>query len=79
MNLEKNGAPACSGNGAACLGDPLNALIWLGRTAASLGAPLLAGDVVLSGALGAMVTVEPGTEITAELSTLGRVSVTFSE
>jgi 2-keto-4-pentenoate hydratase len=79
MNLEKNGAPASSGSGAACLGDPLNALIWLARTAASLGAPLLAGDVVLSGALGAMVTAEPGTEITAELSTLGRVSVTFSE
>ena len=79
MNLEKNGAPASSGNGAACLGDPLNALIWLARTAASLGAPLLAGDVVLSGALGAMVTAEPGTEITAELSTLGRISVTFSK
>jgi 2-keto-4-pentenoate hydratase len=79
MNLEKNGVPASSGNGAACLGDPLNALIWLARTAASLGAPLRAGDVVLSGALGAMVPAEPGTEITAELSTLGRVSVTFSE
>src|ERR1700722_17405567 len=79
MNLEKNGAPSSGGNGAACLGDPLNALVWLARTAAALGAPLLAGDVVLSGALGAMVTAEPGTVITAELSTLGRVSVTFSE
>jgi 2-keto-4-pentenoate hydratase len=79
MNLEKNGAPASSGNGAACLGDPLNALTWLARTTASLGAPLRAGDVVLSGALGAMVPAEPGTEITAELSTLGRVSVTFSK
>jgi 2-keto-4-pentenoate hydratase len=79
MNLEKNGEPASSGNGAACLGDPLNALVWLARTAVSLGVPLRAGDVVLSGALGAMVTAEPGTEITAELSTLGRVSVTFSK
>jgi len=79
MNLEKNGEPASSGNGAACLGDPLNALVWLARTTASFGAPLRAGDVVLSGALGAMVTAEPGTEITAELSTLGRVSVTFSK
>jgi 2-keto-4-pentenoate hydratase len=79
MNLEKNGSPASSGNGTACLGDPLNALAWLARTAASLGAPLRAGDVILSGALGAMVTAEPGTEITAELSTLGRVSVTFSK
>jgi 2-keto-4-pentenoate hydratase len=79
MNLDKNRSPASSGNGAACLGDPLNALVWLARTAASLGAPLRAGDVILSGALGAMVTAEPGTEITAELSTLGRVSVTFSQ
>jgi 2-keto-4-pentenoate hydratase len=29
--------------------------------------------------LGAMVTVEPGNEITAELSVLGAVSVTFSK
>jgi 2-keto-4-pentenoate hydratase len=79
MNLEKNGEPAASGNGAACLGDPLNALVWLARTAMAFGAPLRAGDVVLSGALGAMVTAEPGTGITAELSTLGRVSVTFSK
>ena len=79
MNLEKNGSPASSGNGTACLGDPLNALVWLARTAASFGAPLRAGDVILSGALGAMVTAEPGTEITAELSTLGRVSVSFSQ
>jgi 2-keto-4-pentenoate hydratase len=78
MNLEKNGEPASRGNGAACLGDPLNALVWLARTAASFGAPLRAGQVVLSGALGAMVTAEAGTEITAELSILGRVSVTFS-
>jgi 2-keto-4-pentenoate hydratase len=78
MHLEKNGEPASRGDGAACLGDPLNALIWLARTAASFGAPLRAGDVVLSGALGAMVTAEPGAELTADLSTLGRVSVTFS-
>ncbi|HEY6857331.1 MAG TPA: fumarylacetoacetate hydrolase family protein [Mycobacterium sp.] len=78
MHLQKNGEQASSGNGAACLGDPLNALVWLARTAASFGAPLRAGDVVLSGALGAMVTAEPGAEITAELSTLGRVSATFS-
>ena len=78
MTLDKNGEPASSGNGAACLGDPLNALAWLARIAATFGTPLRAGDVVLSGALGAMVSAEPGTEITAELSPLGRVSVTFS-
>jgi len=79
MTLDKNGELASSGDGAACLGDPLNALAWLARIAAAFGAPLRAGDVILSGALGAMVAAEPGTEITAELSALGRVRVTFSK
>jgi 2-keto-4-pentenoate hydratase len=78
MTLGKNGEPASSGDGAACLGDPLNALAWLARAASALGAPLRAGDVVLSGALGPMVSAGPGTAITASLSSLGRVSVTFS-
>jgi 2-keto-4-pentenoate hydratase len=79
MTLDKNGEPASSGDGAACLGDPLNALAWLARIAAAFDTPLRAGDVILSGALGAMVAAEPGTEITAELSALGRVRVTFSK
>jgi len=79
MTLEKDGERASSGTGAACLGDPLNALAWLARTAAEYGSPLRAGDVVLSGALGPMVTAEPGSHLVADLSTLGRVSVTFSK
>jgi 2-keto-4-pentenoate hydratase len=79
MTMAKDGQLVSSGDGAACLGDPLNALVWVARMAASFGAPLRAGDVVLSGALGAMVTVEPGSEITAALSVLGGVSVTFSK
>jgi 2-keto-4-pentenoate hydratase len=38
LTLDKNGEPAPSGNGAACLGDPLNALAWLARIAATFGA-----------------------------------------
>lgn len=79
MTLDKNGERASAGDGAASLGDPLNALAWLARTAAAFGAPLRAGDIVLSGALGPMVTAEPGSRITATLSALGRVSVTFSQ
>lgn len=67
------------GDGAACLGDPLNALLWLARTARDLGDPLRAGQVVLSGALGPMVPVSPGLTVRAEISTLGTVAVTFED
>jgi 2-keto-4-pentenoate hydratase len=66
------------GTGAACLGDPLEALAWLARTARDYGQPLQAGQVVLSGALGPMVPATPGMRIRAELSTLGTVSAEFS-
>lgn len=77
MTLTKDGAEASRGNGAACLGDPLNALSWLARAARQYGSPLRKGDVVLSGALGPMVAVEAGSEVVAELSTLGPVSAAF--
>ena len=44
-----------------------------------MGDPLRAGEVVLSGALGAMVAVAPGDHVRAELSVLGSVEVTFAE
>ena len=66
------------GNGAACLGDPLNALLWLARTAREFGQPLRAGQVVLSGALRPMVTAPPGVTVRAEISSLGTVTARFS-
>lgn len=79
MTLTKNGVRVSTGDGRACLGDPLNALAWLAGTARELGAPLRAGEVILSGALGPMVSVEPGDEVVADLSVLGRVRATFAE
>ncbi|MDW8803857.1 fumarylacetoacetate hydrolase family protein [Streptomyces scabiei] len=67
------------GDGAACLGDPLNALAWLARTCQAYGAPLRAGQVVLSGALGPMVPAPPGARIRAEIHPLGTVGAVFSE
>jgi 2-keto-4-pentenoate hydratase len=77
MTLTVNGRPASSGDGAACLGDPLLALEWLARTAAQFGDPLRAGEVVLSGALGPMVAVSPGDRVDVQISGLGAVGVTF--
>jgi 2-keto-4-pentenoate hydratase len=66
------------GCGADCMGDPLEALVWLARTMAAVGNPLLSGDIVLSGALGPMAVAHPGDLFTAEIEGLGQVSVGFA-
>ncbi|QIV79809.1 2-keto-4-pentenoate hydratase (plasmid) [Mycolicibacterium frederiksbergense] len=78
MRLYADDELVSTGEGQACLGDPLNALVWLARTASAYGNPLRSGQVVLSGALGPMVPVTPGARIHAEIEPLGTVSATFS-
>lgn len=68
MSMLVNGALVSSGTGAACLGDPLNALAWLAEQAHRYGSPLRAGQIVLSGALGPMYPVSPGDRVEVRLS-----------
>jgi 2-keto-4-pentenoate hydratase len=79
MRMSADGVPVSAGSGAACLGDPILALMWLARTAAAYGQPLRAGQIVLSGALGPMAAVRPGVHVEAEIEPLGSVSAAFSE
>ena len=78
MVMERRGEQVSTGNGAACLGDPLNAVSWLARYARDFGVPLRAGQVLLSGALGPMRPVAPGQVVTAHISGLGSATATFS-
>jgi 2-keto-4-pentenoate hydratase len=74
----RNGEVAGSGAGAAVLGSPVNALVWLANTLGARGVALEAGHVILPGAVCAMVPVEPGDTFTATFSGLGSVTATFS-
>jgi 2-keto-4-pentenoate hydratase len=79
MSMTVDGDEVSTGNGAACLGDPVNAVVWLARKARELGDPLRAGQVVLSGALGPMRPVTPGAEVAVAITGLGTVSATFPQ
>ena len=77
MSMTVDDVEVSTGNGAACLGDPINALVWLARQARDLGEPLRAGQVILSGALGPMKAIEPGAQVAAHITGLGSVSMSL--
>ncbi len=74
--MTTTGADDSTGTGAACLGDPINAVVWLAKQACAFGEPLHAGQVILSGALGQalgpMRPIAPGAVVNASLSYLPR-------
>ena len=78
MELRVNGEVASTGFGAAALGNPLNAAAWLARTLATRGEPLKAGDILLAGALGPMVTLKQGDRVEAAVAGIGSCGLSFA-
>jgi 2-keto-4-pentenoate hydratase len=78
MYMTENGIPVSSGSGNDGFDSPWSSLAWLANTALKSGTGLRTDDVVLTGPLGPMVTVEPGATYAASGSGLGEVTATFS-
>ena len=77
MTMTRDGEPVSQGDGAACLGNPLHAALWLARRQVERGSPLRAGDTIMTGALGPIIPFRPGATIEATISDLGSVRAVF--
>ncbi len=75
MSLFQDDSIVSQGTGASCLGSPLNATTWLANTMYEKGYPLRKGEIILSGALGPMLTLDKSSHVYAEIEGLGSVSV----
>jgi 2-oxopent-4-enoate/cis-2-oxohex-4-enoate hydratase len=78
MVLEKNGDVACTGAGAAALGSPVNCVTWLANALGRLGIPLRAGEIILSGSLGALIPVAAGDVLNLSIGGIGTASIRFT-
>ncbi len=76
-DLTRNSETVGTGTGAAVLGHPALAVAWLANKLAEFGVTLQAGQVVLSGAMCASVSVAPGDTFHATFTQLGEASIRF--
>lgn len=79
MAMYEGGRVVSEGSARACLGNPLNAAVWLADMLVRVGQPLQAGDIVLTGALGPMVAVDlhRPQRFAADIEGLGHVEACF--
>jgi 2-keto-4-pentenoate hydratase len=75
MAFTRNGELIATGAGAAALGDPMAAVAWLANTLAPMGVVLSAGQIIMTGALHAMVPVSAGDVFRAEFAHLGSITL----
>jgi 2-keto-4-pentenoate hydratase len=67
-----------SGDGAAVLGNPAEALAWVVRALAPFGEGVDAGEVVIPGAMARAITITAaGADVAADFGALGRVTAVF--
>jgi 2-oxopent-4-enoate/cis-2-oxohex-4-enoate hydratase len=72
-----NGEIISTGAGAAAMGSPVNAIAWLANTLGAFGMELKAGEVILSGSLVPLQSVQAGDSMHMEIGGIGLASVRF--
>src|SRR5258707_11717151 len=77
VTLTRNGVEVGSGNGAAVLGHPAEAVAWLANKLAEYGIVIAAGQLVLPGAMCAAASAHAEETYCATFSHLGEVSICF--
>ena len=73
-----NGVEAASGLGAAVLGHPLNAIVWLAGKLPEYGLALAAGDLIMTGSFTRMLPLAAGDQVQATFTGLGEVGMTVA-
>lgn len=77
-NVRRNGLLEATGAGAAVLGSPINALVWLANTLGERGVALEAGQVILPGSITRSIPVAAGDTVSVDFAGLGRVTARFA-
>ncbi len=77
VRVDIDGEAVATGSGAAVLGHPINALLWLAETGRLAGDGLAAGDYVSTGACAGVIKVASGQTAVADFGPYGTVSVTI--
>ncbi len=78
MKVYKNGELLSEGLGSAVQGNPLTAVAWLANTLGKYDIPFKAGEIILSGSLVPLESVQAGDKMRLELEGVGEVSINFS-
>ncbi len=66
-----------TGLGAGVLNDPVESVLWLARRMAQYGQQIEPGQIILSGSFIRPVECPPGSKITADFGSFGRVDISF--